>query len=218
MPQKPLAMAFCSSLFTCSCWMVENIGKKGHRLWAVRGERSQSLLMTHCNDDCNPIIRDQRVSGSLVPFLLQSISSSEEREIGSSIKENVFGGIFFSSPKVSFPCEFFFYWEQEPFFVFLKLWIANSFPLPFFTCKYFYGFSGNRSRPLWAAFTTWLLSPLPRTSVMNCNMPARQGLEAGRWVSQRGVRSTQQIGNINNLSISEETKGKNSKTKCLGFR
>lgn len=119
MLQKPLAMAFCSSLFTCSCWMVENIGKKGHRLWAVRGERSQSLLMTHCNDDCNPIIRDQRVSGSLVPFLLQSISSEEEREIGSSIKENVFGGIFFSSPKVSFPCDFFFF-------------IANKSPFLFF--------------------------------------------------------------------------------------
>lgn len=75
--------------------------------------------MTHCNDDCNPIIRDQRVSGSLVPFLLQSISSEEEREIGSSIKENVFGGIFFSSPKVSFPCDFFFF-------------IANKSPFLFF--------------------------------------------------------------------------------------
>lgn len=139
--------------------------------------------------DCNPNILDQRLAGSLVPFLQQSISFEEERKIGSFIKENVFGGflVFFLS-KVFFLCEYFCIEIKSPMFVclfVLKLWIANTFPLPFFICKYLHVFSGNRSPPLWATFTTWLLCPLPRTSVMSYNMPAGQGLEGWRWVSQR---------------------------------
>lgn len=64
--------------------------------------------------DCNPNIFDQRLAGSLVPFLQQSIYFEEERKIGSLMKKNVFGEflVFFLS-KVFFPCEYFFFWHQE---------------------------------------------------------------------------------------------------------
>lgn len=193
MLQEPLAMTFWSLLFQCLCWMSwrKTLERRGSHseLW---GKWSQSLLMTHymwwlqSQHSWPKIIR---FIGAFSPTIHFFWRRKGNRVFNQG--ECVWGIFVFFFSKVPFPCEFFLLRTRAQCLFVLKLWTANNFPLPFFTCKCLHVFSGNRSPPLWAAFTTWLLCPLPRTSVMSYNMAERQGFEVGRWVWQRvlGVQS-----------------------------
>ena len=71
----------------------------------------------------------------------------------------------------------------------------------------------SKSLHLRAAFITWLPCPLTRTSVKKYNTCARR--RTGSWKASltEGVMSTEQVGSMNNLSISEETERKNAEFK-----